>query len=68
MVQVTLLINYNFPRSSSSYGYRCGPKRRFGAKGCVISFVTNKDVPWVKMVESELHIRIGDLPADISFL
>merc|ERR1719499_2189353 len=64
--QVSLVINYDIPRSIESYLHRIGRSGRFGRKGTAINFVTTRDVRQVRDIERHYATQIEELPADIA--
>lgn len=66
--QVSLVINYDLPRSVENYLHRIGRSGRFGRKGLAINFVTGSDVRAMKEIERYYHTQIEELPADVASL
>mmetsp|Transcript_39236 Transcript_39236/g.118581 ORF Transcript_39236/g.118581 Transcript_39236/m.118581 type:complete len:392 (-) Transcript_39236:126-1301(-) len=66
--QVSLVINFDIPRSIESYLHRIGRSGRFGRKGVAINFVTNNDVRSMKDIEKFYHTQIEEMPMDIADL
>lgn len=64
--QVSLVINFDIPRSIESYLHRIGRSGRFGRKGTAINFVTTRDVRQVRDIERHYATQIEELPADIA--
>merc|ERR1712084_87219 len=64
--QVSLVINYDLPKSIESYLHRIGRSGRFGRKGAAINFVTSRDVNALKDIERHYCTQIDELPADIA--
>merc|ERR1712056_121165 len=64
--QVSLVINFDLPRSTENYLHRIGRSGRFGRKGCAINFVSNRDVRAMQRIESFYDTQIEELPADIA--
>ena len=65
--QVSLVINYDFPRRIESYIHRIGRSGRFGRKGFAINLLSNRyDKDAVRQVEQYYHTHIYELPGDIS--
>merc|ERR1740121_233 len=64
--QVSLVINYDIPRSIENYLHRIGRSGRFGRKGTAINFVTRRDAGAVRDIERHYATQIEELPADIA--
>jgi len=63
---VSMVINFDIPRRFESYIHRIGRAARFGRKGVAINFVTRRDYPLVRQIESFYSTEIQEMPADIS--
>ena len=63
--QVSLIINYDFPRQIESYIHRIGRSGRFGRKGYAINFLTPYDRDCVHQVKTFYQTDIVELPSDI---
>merc|ERR1711990_748236 len=66
--QVSLVINYDLPRSMENYLHRIGRSGRFGRKGVAINFVTADSVRTLKDIERFYHTQIEEMPMDIADL
>jgi len=55
--RVDRVINYHLPRESDNYLHRAGRTARAGRKGLVINFVTERDQPLMRRLESIQAIR-----------
>lgn len=66
--QVSLVFNYELPRSTENYLHRIGRSGRFGRKGVAINLVTYRDVRAMREIERFYHTQIEDLPSDLSDL
>merc|ERR1711933_139017 len=64
--QVSLVINFDLPRSTENYLHRIGRSGRFGRKGCAINFVSNRDVRAMRDIERFYHTQVEELPNDIA--
>jgi len=64
--QVSLVINYDIPRSIESYLHRIGRSGRFGRKGTAINLVTSKEVRGLRDIERHYATQIEELPQDIA--
>ena len=63
--QVSLIINYDFPRQTESYLHRIGRSGRFGRKGYAINFITPYDRDYVHQVTTFYQTDIAELPSDV---
>ena len=63
--QVSVVINYDFPRDKYIYLHRIGRSGRWGRKGTAINFVTKQDKYNLKNVEKYYNIYIDTLPNNI---
>jgi superfamily II DNA/RNA helicase len=64
--QVSLVINFDLPRDVHTYIHRIGRSGRWGRKGTGINFITRRDVPQIKDIETYYHCQIDELPAQLS--
>jgi len=64
--QVSLVINFDLPKSIESYLHRIGRSGRFGRKGVAINFATNWDASRLRDIERHYNTQIEELPADIA--
>jgi len=64
--QVSLVINYDLPKSIESYLHRIGRSGRFGRKGAAINFATCRDASRLREIERHYNTQIEELPADIA--
>jgi len=65
---VSLVINYDLPRSVENYIHRIGRSGRFGRKGVAINFVTNEDVKYLRDLEKFYNTIIEEMPASVADL
>jgi len=65
---VSLVINYDLPRSVENYIHRIGRSGRFGRKGVAINFVTNEDVKYLRDLEKFYNTQIEEMPASVADL
>eukprot|EP00923_Selenidium_pygospionis_P027262 GHVN01048984.1.p2 GENE.GHVN01048984.1~~GHVN01048984.1.p2 ORF type:complete len:194 (+),score=28.93 GHVN01048984.1:820-1401(+) len=63
--QVSIVINYDMPRSDENYLHRIGRSGRFGRKGTAINFCTNQDIEDMKRIERFYNTQIEEMPANI---
>jgi translation initiation factor 4A len=62
---ISLVINYDIPRSKEIYIHRIGRSGRFGRKGIAINFVSKQEAPMLKEIEKYYSTEINELPSDI---
>jgi len=62
---ISLVINYDIPRSKEIYIHRIGRSGRFGRKGIAINFVSKQEAPLLKEIEKYYSTEINELPSDI---
>lgn len=69
--QVSVVLNYDFPSTLSTYVHRAGRTARLFStrrRGVVINFVTQLAVDLLQGVESHLDLQIKELPLDLNSL
>lgn len=66
--QLSVVINYDFPRSKETYLHRIGRSGRYGRKGIAINFVTRYDYENVKMTERYYETKFMDMPQNVRSL
>lgn len=64
--QLSLVINYDLPRSKETYIHRIGRSGRYGRKGVAINLTTDRDFQHLKDIESFYDTKIEELPQNIS--
>merc|ERR1711988_986515 len=64
--QVSLVINYDLPKSIESYLHRIGRSGRFGREGVAINFATSRDASRLREIERHYNTQIEELPAGIA--
>ena len=64
--QLSLVINYDLPKSKETYIHRIGRSGRYGRKGVAINFTTDRDFQHLKEIESFYDTQIQELPQNIS--
>ena len=63
--QLSLVINFDLPRSKETYIHRIGRSGRYGRKGVAINLVTDRDVPYMKEIEAFYDTKIEEMPNNI---
>jgi len=66
--QVSLVINYDLPRSFEKYIHRIGRSGRFGRKGVAINFLTDEDGSALRELERFYNTSIEEMPAHVAEL
>lgn len=66
--QVSTVINFDLPKDNHTYLHRIGRGGRWGRKGVGISFITKRDVPKIRDIESYYQCQIDEMPGDLSKL
>lgn len=64
--QVSLVINYDMPKSRELYIHRIGRSGRYGRKGVAINFVTLSDTPMLRNIEQFYSTQIDEMPMNLS--
>ena len=64
--QLSLVINYDLPLSKETYIHRIGRSGRYGRKGIAINFITNRDIEYMKEIESFYETKIDEMPKNLS--
>jgi ATP-dependent RNA helicase len=64
--QLSVIINYELPRSRESYLHRVGVSGRFGRGSAAISLVTPQDAEALRDIETHYATLIPDLPMDFT--
>merc|ERR1711862_829383 len=59
--QVSLVLNFDLPRSTENYLHRIGRSGRFGRKGVAINFVTKGDVRAMRQIADFYNTQIDEL-------
>lgn len=62
---LNVVINFDFPRQSSTYLHRIGRSGRFGNLGLSINFITNEDRHNLCKIETELNTEVLPIPTEI---
>lgn len=63
---VSLVVNFDIPKSAETYLHRIGRSGRFGRKGFAINFVTERDAEHIKEIEEKFNTKIEPLPNDLA--
>jgi translation initiation factor 4A len=64
--QLSLVINYDIPKSKETYIHRIGRSGRYGRKGVAINLITDNDVPHMKEIESFYETEVKEMPQNIA--
>ena len=64
--QLSLVINFDLPRSKETYIHRIGRSGRYGRKGVAINFITDRDSSQMAELEEHYNTKVEEMPADIS--
>ena len=66
--QVGVVINFDFPQSTSTYLHRIGRSGRWGRKGVGINFISQGDVQRLRDTENYYACQIVEMPNDKNIL
>ena len=64
--QLSLVINFDIPKSKETYIHRIGRSGRYGRKGVAINFVTDRDMQHLKDIELFYETKILEMPQNIA--
>ncbi len=64
--QLSVVINFDIPKSVHTYLHRIGRGGRWGRKGLAINFVTRQDMSKLKEIETWYQTHIDELPVDFA--
>ena len=64
--QLSLVINYDLPKEKETYIHRIGRSGRYGRKGVAINLICERDVEYLKHIESFYDTKIDEMPANIA--
>ena len=64
--QLSLVINFDLPKSKETYIHRIGRSGRYGRKGVAINFITDRDTTSLKEIEEHYNTTVKEMPQDIS--
>jgi len=63
--QLSLVINFDLPKSKETYIHRIGRSGRYGRKGVSINLVTDRDMRYMEEIESFYDTKISEMPQNI---
>ena len=63
--QLSLVINFDLPRSKETYIHRIGRSGRYGRKGVAINFVTERDLENMEIIKKHYDTKIEEMPQNI---
>jgi translation initiation factor 4A len=63
--QLSLVINFDLPRSKETYIHRIGRSGRYGRKGVAINFVTERDLENMEIIKKHYNTKIEEMPQNI---
>ena len=63
--QLSLVINFDVPRSKETYIHRIGRSGRYGRKGVAINFVTERDMENLDIIKAFYNTKIEEMPQNI---
>jgi len=63
--QLSLVINFDLPRSKETYIHRIGRSGRYGRKGVAINFVTDEDTTHMHDIETFYNTEIKEMPQNL---
>lgn len=66
--QVSVVINFDVAKCIHTYLHRIGRSGRWGRKGVGINFITRRDIPKLKEIESYYSTEIVEMPNNLDFL
>ena len=66
--QLSLVINYDLPREKETYIHRIGRSGRYGRKGVAINLISDREVDYLKHIETFYDTKINEMPSNISEL
>lgn len=64
--QLSLVINFDLPKSKETYIHRIGRSGRYGRKGVAINLITDRDINSMKEIESFYDTKISEMPNNIA--
>ncbi len=63
--QLSLVINFDLPKSKETYIHRIGRSGRYGRKGVSINLVTDRDISYMQDIESFYDTKIVEMPQNL---
>ena len=63
--QLSLVINFDLPKSKETYIHRIGRSGRYGRKGVAINLVTDRDISYMKEIEDFYETKIIEMPQNL---
>ena len=63
--QLSLVINFDLPKSKETYIHRIGRSGRYGRKGVAINLVTDRDLQHLKDIEEFYETKIVEMPQNL---
>jgi translation initiation factor 4A len=63
--QVSVVVNFDVPRSVHTYLHRIGRSGRWGRKGVGINFITRRDANQLREIEKYYNCEIREMPENI---
>lgn len=63
--QLSLVINFDLPRSKETYIHRIGRSGRYGRKGVAINFITDEDKQHMQDIEKFYNTEIKEMPQNL---
>ena len=63
--QLSLVINFDLPKSKETYIHRIGRSGRYGRKGVSINLVTDRDMRYMEEIERFYDTKISEMPQNI---
>ena len=64
--QLSLVINFDLPREKETYIHRIGRSGRYGRKGVAINMINDREIGYLKEIESFYDTKINEMPQNIA--
>ena len=64
--QLSLVINYDLPKSKETYIHRIGRSGRYGRKGVAINLISEREFNYMKEIESFYDTKVDEMPQNIA--
>jgi len=64
--QLSLVINFDLPKSKETYIHRIGRSGRYGRKGVAINLITDRDMFHMQEIEAHYNTEVSQMPQNIS--